>query len=83
MNAHAVLQWLTDNLTPSVVLAYIAFFGFRIGPKDRPLVQIHGITGSFWMMAVYFGSIDGRLGRIEEALKKPVEDESIRISIPK
>jgi len=82
VNSQAILQWITDNLTPGLILAYIAFFGIRIGPKDKPFLQIHGITGSFWMMAQHFGSINDRLGRIEEAIgKKP--DDSIRFSITK
>lgn len=60
LSAHGSALWL--------LVAYVALFGARIGPKDAPWFQVHGIVGSLWMLAERVGVGVERLGRIETKL---------------
>ena len=51
-------------------LCYAALFGVRIGPKDAPWFQIHGVVNSLWLLAQNVAIVVDRLGRIEKKLDK-------------
>jgi hypothetical protein len=60
-------EWLTQ--LPTLALFYLVAFGVRLGSKENPIVQIHGVVTSFWIAAQGIGSVDKRLDRIEENTK--------------
>jgi hypothetical protein len=73
LSAHGSTLWL--------LVAYVALFGVRIGPKDAPWFQVHGIVGSLWALAQSVGAGVERLGRIEDKLNKALGIEP-RAALP-
>jgi hypothetical protein len=60
-------EWLTQ--LPTLALFYLVAFGVRLGSKENPIVQIHGVVTSLWIGAQAFGGINRRLDQIEENTK--------------
>lgn len=53
-----------------LVAAYPAVFGLRIGPKDKPWFEVHGVLHSLWVGAQNVGLVGAALGRIEQKLDR-------------
>lgn len=53
-----------------MVAAYPAVFGMRLGPKDKPWYEVHGLLQSLWSGAQNVGKVGEALVRIEHKLDK-------------
>lgn len=53
-----------------LVAAYPAVFGLRIGPKDKPWYEVHGLLRSLWVGAQNVGLVGEALRRIEQKLDR-------------
>ena len=67
-----------------LLVAYAALFGVRIGPKEAPWFQVHGLVSSMWRIAESVGVGVERLGRIETKLDKAlgIEPRAPSPSVP-
>ena len=50
--------------------AGVAVFGFRIGPRDKPWYEVHGLLKSLWEGAQNVGLVGAALQRIEGKLDR-------------
>jgi hypothetical protein len=77
------LAFVRSNWGALVLLAaYPAVFGLRIGPKDKPWYEVHGLLRSLWVGAQNVGLVGEALRRIEQkpdrALRHVPESEPPR-----
>jgi hypothetical protein len=73
-----------------LIALMVAVFGVRVGPRDKPWFEVHGLLGSLWTGAQNVGLVGESLRRIERKLDRalrriPDSDpapETMRPSIP-
>lgn len=53
-----------------LLAAYPAVFGLRIGAKDKPIFEVHGLLQSLWTGAQNVGRVGEALVRIEGKLDR-------------
>lgn len=55
MTLERLAEWLLSPTTAAFVvliaLLYLALFGIRVGPRENPRFEIHGIVTSIWVGA--------------------------------
>jgi hypothetical protein len=65
------LAFVSTNWQPLAFLASgIAVFGLRVGPRDKPWYEVHGILRSLWVGAQNVGLVGEALRRIEGKLDR-------------
>jgi hypothetical protein len=65
------LAFVRSNWGALVLLAaYPAVFGLRVGPKDKPWYEVHGLLRSLWVGAQNVGLVGEALRRIEQKLDR-------------
>jgi hypothetical protein len=69
------LAFVRSNWGALVLLAaYPAVFGLRVGPKDKPWYEVHGLLRSLWVGAQNVGLVGEALRRIEGKLDKAIRN---------
>lgn len=53
-----------------LIAAYPAVFGLRLGPKEKPWFEVHGLLQSLWAGAQNVGKVGEALVRIEGKLDR-------------
>lgn len=73
VEAHGWLSAISELLavaranwgTVALLAALASLFGFRLGPRDKPWIEVHGLLRSLWVGAQGIGALVDALLRIE------------------